>query len=89
MVEKGEIAQNEQFYLLPQCFLCNLNLEILFLATSQLSSAASSNLGSSQNGVLGNGVKFINLNYQHVKGPFYMISRSRGLSDEMDFYMDP
>ena len=26
---KGEIAQNEQFHLIPQCFLCNLSLEIL------------------------------------------------------------
>ena len=24
IVEKGEIAQNEQFHLYPQCFLCNL-----------------------------------------------------------------
>ena len=22
--KKGEIAQNEQFHLIPQCFLCNL-----------------------------------------------------------------
>ena len=29
IVEKGEIAQNEQFHLFPQCFLCNLYLEIL------------------------------------------------------------
>ena len=27
--KKGEIAQNEQFHLLPQCFLCNLYLKIL------------------------------------------------------------
>ena len=27
--EKGEIAQNEQFHLFPQCFLCNLYLNIL------------------------------------------------------------
>ena len=26
---KGEIAQNEQFHLPPQCFLCNLYLKIL------------------------------------------------------------
>ena len=25
---KGEIAQNEQFYLFPQCFLCNLYLKV-------------------------------------------------------------
>ena len=29
IVEKGEIAQNEQFHLFPQCFLCNLYLKIL------------------------------------------------------------
>ena len=28
IVEKGEIAQNEQFHLFSQCFLCNLYLEI-------------------------------------------------------------
>ena len=27
--KKGEIAQNEQFQLFPQCFLCNLYLKIL------------------------------------------------------------
>ena len=29
IVEKGEIAQNEQFHLLPQCFPCNLYVKIL------------------------------------------------------------
>ena len=29
IVVKGEIAQNEQFHLFPQCFLCNLYLKIL------------------------------------------------------------
>ena len=29
IVEKGEIAQNEQFHLFPQCFLWNLYLKIL------------------------------------------------------------
>ena len=29
IVEKGEIAHFEQFHLFPQCFLCNLYLEIL------------------------------------------------------------
>ena len=29
IVEKGEIAQNEQLHLFPQCFLCNLYLKIL------------------------------------------------------------
>ena len=29
-MEKGEIAQNEQFHLSPQCFLCNLYLKILY-----------------------------------------------------------
>ena len=27
--KKGEIAQDEQFHLFPQCFLCNLYLKIL------------------------------------------------------------
>ena len=47
-------AQNEQFHLFQQCFLCNLYIE---LATFQLSSAASLNLGWSQNGVLGKGLR--------------------------------
>ena len=29
-LEKGEIAQNEQFHLFPQCFLSNLYLKILY-----------------------------------------------------------
>ena len=29
IVGKGEIAQNEQFHLFPQCFLCNLYLKLL------------------------------------------------------------
>ena len=62
-VEKGEIAQNEQFHLFPQRFLCNL---YLLKATLQLSSAASLNLGRSQNDVLGSGLTlclqdFVNL----------------------------
>ena len=28
--KKGEIAQNEHYHLFPQCFLCNLYLEILY-----------------------------------------------------------
>ena len=55
-MEKGEIAQNEQFHLFPQCFLCNLYLKILKIATFQLSSAVYLYLGQSQNGVLGNGL---------------------------------
>ena len=47
-------AQNEQFHLFPLCFLCNLYIE---LATFQLSSAASLNLGWSQNGVLEKGLR--------------------------------
>ena len=53
IVEKGEIAQNEQFHLFPQHFLCNL---YLLKATLQLLSADSLNLGRSQNDVLGNGL---------------------------------
>ena len=29
IVEKGEIAQNEQFHLFPQCFICTLYLKIV------------------------------------------------------------
>ena len=29
IVEKSEIAQDEQFYLFPQCITCNLYLRIL------------------------------------------------------------
>ena len=55
-MEKGEIAQNEQFHSFPQCFLCNLYLKNPSIATFELLSAASLNLGHSQNGVLGNGL---------------------------------
>ena len=50
---KGEIAQNEQFHLFPQCFqaLC-----IIKSFNSHISSAASLNLGRTQNCVLGNGL---------------------------------
>ena len=51
-MEKGEIAQNEQFHLFPQCFyaICILNP---LIATFQLSFAASLNLGRSENGISG------------------------------------
>ena len=48
---KGKLAQNEQFHLFPLCFLCHLHLKIQ-LATFQLLSAVSLNLGRCQNGVL-------------------------------------
>ena len=51
---KGEIVQNEQFHLFPQCFLCKVYLKI---STFQVPSAASLNLGQSQNGVLENPIK--------------------------------
>ena len=54
MVEKVEIAQNEQFHLFPPCFL----FKNLSIATFHLSSVASLNLGRSQNGVSGNGLRF-------------------------------
>ena len=56
-LKKGEIAQNEQFHLFPQCFLCSLILKSALIATFQLSSAASIDLGRSQNGVIENGSK--------------------------------
>ena len=55
IVEKGEIAHFEQCYLFPLCFLCNLHLKFVLIATFQLSHAASLNLGPSQNDVLRNG----------------------------------
>ena len=30
IVGKGEFAQNEQFHLFPECFLCNLYLKSLY-----------------------------------------------------------
>ena len=63
-VGKGEIALYEQFLLFPLCFpfvLQTRKNQGLFrkglIATFQLSSAASLNLGWSQNGALGNGSK--------------------------------
>ena len=54
-MEKGEIAQSEQFHFFHNVFyeICTLNPVI---ATFQLSSAGCLNLGWSQNGVLGNGL---------------------------------
>ena len=54
IVEKGEIAQNEQFHFFPQCFLCSPYLKNPLIATIHLSSAAFLNLGRSLNGVIGN-----------------------------------
>ena len=74
-MEKGEIAQNEQFHLFPQCFLCNLYLKFPLIATFHLSSAAALNLGWSQNCVLGNGLKaFANatLNVAKTSPSFYV-----------------
>ena len=58
-MEKGEIAQNKQFHRFPQYFLCNLHLKNPLIATFHLSFAVSLNLGWSQNGVLGNGLKLV------------------------------
>ena len=60
-VGKGEIAQDEQFHLFPQYFLCNLYLKVLKVVTFQLSSAASLNLGQFQIGILGNGLREFSL----------------------------
>ena len=35
-MEKWEIAQNEEFYLFPQCFLCNLYLKGGYIDFSHL-----------------------------------------------------
>ena len=52
-MEKGEIAQNEQFHPFPHFFSIQpVSLNPL-IATFQLSSAASLSLGRSQNGLLG------------------------------------
>ena len=52
--KKGEIAQNEQFHLFPQCFLCNLYLKIFYQPYFSCCLQFSLNLGRSQNGVIGN-----------------------------------
>ena len=57
-MEKGEIAQNEQFHLFLQCFLHNLYLKNPLIATFHLSSAASLNVGRSQNVAFGNGLSY-------------------------------
>ena len=51
IVEKGEIAQNEQFHLFSTMFSMQSVSENSLIATFQLSSAASLNFGRSQNGV--------------------------------------
>ena len=63
---KGEIAHFEQFHLFPQCFLCNLYLKIFFIATFQLSYAASLNLGQSQNLVFRELVKISSLSKESI-----------------------
>ena len=55
-MEKGEIAQNEQFYLFSTMFSMQSVSYNPLIATFLLSSAASLNLGRSRNGVLGNGL---------------------------------
>ena len=49
-------AQMEQCHPFPQCFLCNLYLKNPLIATFQLLSEASVNMGLIQNRVLGNGL---------------------------------
>ena len=56
-MEQGENAQNERFHLFRQCFVCNTHLKS-FKSHISVSSAASLNLGHSQNGLLGNGLIF-------------------------------
>ena len=55
-MEKGEIAQNEQFHLFSTVFSIQSVSQNPLIAIFQLSSAASLNLGLSQNGGLGNGL---------------------------------
>ena len=71
-MEKGEIAQNGQFHLFPQCFLCNLYLTVPLIAKFQLSPAASLNLGQSQNGVLGNGLANTTLKCPQRRNQFHL-----------------
>ena len=55
--KKGEIAQNEQFHFFSTMFSRQSVSYNLLIATFQLSSAASLNMGLSQKGVLGNGLR--------------------------------
>ena len=55
-MEIGEIAQNVQYHRFLQCFSMQSLSENHLKATFQLSSAASLNLGHSQNGIQGNGL---------------------------------
>ena len=58
IVEKSEIAQNEQFHLFSTMFSMQSVSYNPFIVKFHLSSAASLNLGQSQNGLLGNGFKY-------------------------------
>ena len=71
MEKGGEIAQNEHFHLIPVKLLKMSNFTLFhnvfdaicpLIATFQLSSAASLNMGRSQNGVSGNGLNKTDLN---------------------------
>ena len=55
-MEEGGIAQNEQFHFFPTMFSMESISENPLIATFQLSSEASLNLGWSQNGILGKGL---------------------------------
>ena len=57
LCEKGDIAQIEQISPFSTMFSMQSVSWNHLIATSQLSSAASLNLGRSQNGVLGNGLR--------------------------------
>ena len=63
-MEKGEIAYFEEFRLFSTMFSMQSVILESLLATFQLSSAASLNLGWSQNSVLGNGLN--NLLWIHI-----------------------
>ena len=56
MVEKGELAQNDQFHLISTMFSMQPVYQNPLIATFELSSSASLNLGHSENGVLRNGL---------------------------------
>ena len=56
IVEKSEIAQNEQFHLFSTMFSMQSVSYNPVIVKFHLSSAASLNLGQSQNGLLGNGL---------------------------------
>ena len=85
-MENGDIAQNAQFHLFPQCFPCKSVSKNPIKATFQLPSADSVDLGLSQNAVLGNRLTQTILITILTKFSLYRM-RSLTFAEKVGFYL--